>query len=371
MNGSLSSRFVGMERIIKLLLRYKNNIKIERIQREILTKIYNRNVVRRVIVFLVPGYDIVNGGIMSIASLCSETKKLKHIHSSEVFLCTIPGDPLLLRYTKFKNDHFVFSLPLLLSYFNKLEKIMIHIPEYAVTRFKEYWKREIERREPKFELHFNILLQNIKLLSSFEDIKALGRFGHVTCTTAHKQYTNSEIREKLGVPLHRFSVYISPEQYERRNFSEKKDIMVVSPDKSKYKKRILSSIKNGFSNLRIVIVKNIPYEKYKNLIAESKWVLTFGEGLDGYFVEGVFSGCIPFAVYNTDFFTPDFEDLPTIYPSYSIMVEKITKDLSILNNEKSFTAYNDILFNLCSKYYNYQEYLKNIERFYRGEYDFK
>src|SRR5437763_1394820 len=34
----------------------------------------------RVIIFLVPGYDRVDGGIMSIVSLADETEKLVHIH---------------------------------------------------------------------------------------------------------------------------------------------------------------------------------------------------------------------------------------------------------------------------------------------------
>src|SRR5665647_2900611 len=88
----------------------RNPIKIIKVRREqdnLLTKNFSPNT-KKLIVFLTPGYDIANGGIISISSIYEETIKLKHIHEAEVIICTIPGDPLLLKYTKFNNQNCIY-----------------------------------------------------------------------------------------------------------------------------------------------------------------------------------------------------------------------------------------------------------------------
>ena len=72
---------------------------------------------------------------MSIASLFEETKRLKQIHESESILCTYPSDPALLKYTKFESNNFLFDFSQVLTYFNNLDALIIHIPEHYIYRF--------------------------------------------------------------------------------------------------------------------------------------------------------------------------------------------------------------------------------------------
>src|SRR5438874_2081011 len=65
---------------------------------------------RRLIVFLTPGTNHPTGGALSIASLFQESRAMKHIHHAAVVLCTIPGDPSLLRYTWFKNRNYIADI---------------------------------------------------------------------------------------------------------------------------------------------------------------------------------------------------------------------------------------------------------------------
>jgi hypothetical protein len=58
------------------------------------------------------------------------------------------------------------------------------------------------------------------------------------------------------------------------------------------------------------------YQEYKATISKAKWALTFGEGLDGYFVEPIFSGDSSFSVYNPSFFIEDSWSLRTVYRDY-------------------------------------------------------
>ena len=81
--------------------RKRNPIKEVRVrlsQNKLIRENYTPDI-RKLIVFLTLGRDIINGGILSISSICEESTKLKHLHGAEVIMCTIPGEPSLLLYS--------------------------------------------------------------------------------------------------------------------------------------------------------------------------------------------------------------------------------------------------------------------------------
>lgn len=338
---------------------------------ELLKLNYDPNI-KKLIVFLTPGYDYVCGGILSISSMYNETQKLKDVHNSEVIICTLPGDPLLLKYTKFKNQNFMYGFSQVISYFKNLEKLIIHIPEEFTGQFNDNISKIDYLKLKKIkDLRINILIQNIESgLNSLKDIKTLSNhFENVTGTTAHEKYSNTEISEIFGFPLHKLSVYISPDQYNIKKYSEKENLMIVSPDKHPLKSRILKSINEELPDLKIQVIKGLTYEKFKEVISKAKWALTFGEGLDGYFIETIFSGGISFSVYNVDFFTEDFESLETLYNSYDELKSKIIVDIIRLDKKEPYTSYQSELYDICSKYYDYEAYIDNLKSFYMEKYN--
>jgi len=327
---------------------------------------------RKLIVFLTLGRDIVNGGILSISSICEESTKLKHLHEAEVIMCTIPGEPSLLKYTKFNNKNYIYRFSQVLSYFSDLQTLMIHIPEHFVGQFLgNLSERDFSRLEKIKEVHFNIMLQNIDLLSPPRCIEELKRLGKVTGTTAHERYSTLEIRNKLGFPLHKLSVFISPERYNKKEFNEKENLIIVSHDKHPQKSEILNLIARQLPQLRIQVVQDLSYEEFKRVISRARWTLTFGEGLDGYFIETIFSGGVSLAVYNSRFFTEDFKSLRTVYDSYETLSSRICVDMKELDNETAYTDYQNKQYDLCCKYYKYEEYIKNLELFYKGQYTYR
>jgi hypothetical protein len=218
--------------------------------------------------------------------------------------------------------------------------------------------------------HFNILLQSIEHVPAEKYVNILKKMGKVTCTTAHEKYSTLEIREKLGVPLHKLSTFVSPEKYAKTEYSMKENLMIVSPDVHPEKTGILRMIAERFPQIRIQLIKNMTYEEYKRVISRAKWALTFGEGLDGYFVETAFSGGISFSVYNPRFFTEDFRSLRTVYDNYDVLKERICNDIKYLDDKTVYAAYQKEQHELCHRYYRYEEYIKNIELFYREKYTF-
>lgn len=351
--------------------RWRNPIRVKivkAIQRERLMKHYCPTA-QRLIIFLAPAHDWVNGGILSINSIYDETCKLKQIHRAEVVMCTIPGGNLLLKYTKFRNQNFLYCFSDVLSYFQNCKELLIHIPESYAENFAEDYLTEERRQQKKLKcLHINILLQNIDLIPSREALKKLEVLGKVTCTTAHEAYSGHETEERIGCRIHKLSVWASPEQYLKRGYSEKNDLMVISHDQHELKSEVLGVIARRFPKLRLQVIRNISYEEYKTVISKAKWAITFGEGLDGYFIEPIFSGCIAFAVYNDRFFTEDFKTLETVYPNYETLIQNICSDLIELDNESSYTQYQSKQFELCAKYYDYNVYVDNVALFYSKYY---
>lgn len=341
--------------------------KIQNIQKELLNEYDSKE--GKLIIFLSPGKNTVNGGILSIASLYNETKKILK-KNYKILMCSLPGDPLLLKYTKFDNDIIIYSFSESIDHFEEIDEIILHIPEYGVKKFLENISPKTLYKIRKSNLKINILLQNIDYIPSKSYIKKLKTIGYVTCTTAHEKYSNQELRNLLEIPLHKLSVFITPEAYTKTDFEDKNNLMIISPDKHEKKSKILKKMTKELPQIKFEIIKNYTYEDYKKLIIRSKWAITFGEGLDGYFLENIFSGGISFSVYNPKFFTDDFKSLKTVYSSYEELNENIVKDLEDLNDKNKFKNYQSEQYVLCSKYYSYERYIENLERYYNNDYTF-
>ncbi len=372
-----------LKKIIRFVY-YKNErkkvfreIKIKKKQNKLIKQLYKPNI-ENLIVFIVDGAnwftgkDTISGGILSIASIYEESKKLKDIHHSEVIMLTHKKAHLLLKHTQFDNDITIFRFEQLFFYFKNLKKVIIHIPEYLVPTMNIQFEKKKELLASVNNLHINILNQNILMMRSVEEVAKLKQLSsHVTQTTAHDNYSTKAVRDKYAIPLHKLSVFGSSEKYKFIPFEKKQNLMIVSPDEMPEKEQILNKIKQSIPNLKIQIIKNLTYRQYLETISRAKFALTFGEGLDFYFLETVFSGGVGFAVYNKDFFTKQFETLSMIYASYQQMGNQLVKDLLSLQETESFTQVNNEQFKLCKKLYKYDEYIENIANFYRGNYLFK
>jgi hypothetical protein len=321
----------------------------------------------RLMLFLVPGRDGVNGGILSLISLAEESAKLKAQHGASVFVCTVPGDPPLLRYTKFTNTTQIVDLELLFRSVRKDAQVLVHIPEIFVQRFARSI-RSLTCTFPGFSWQFNILLQNIDNIPENSLVRELSEFGVTTCTTAHKAYANEKTEELLGCPVYHFSVWISPEKYQRKSFAEKENLVVISPDKHPLRKEVLAALAEQMPDYRFQVIKNMTYEEYKKVISEAKFSLTFGEGLDGYLVEPVFSGAIGAAVYNDRFFTDDMRTLPFIYRSMEELQARLASDALAVDKAELFWRTHLSQFEKLAAYYSQESYLANLIRFYQEQF---
>jgi hypothetical protein len=356
-------------------LSYRNTIGVHRHNLKLRTarNVFTRAAAfrtKRLIVFLTPGHDYPAGGILSIAALYRETNALRELHRSRVSLCTIPYQPPLLKYTWFKNRNYLLDLEALLMRCHHLDFLQLHIPELVVNQTAA-WLESTGRAllQNIREVHLNVMLQNIDLFQG-HNIQALLPFGKVTCTTAHEAYTNRSTRDSLGVPLHRLSCCNGPELYSPVDYRDKESLLLVSNDEHPRKNQILKLVEEGLPNLTIQIIQNLSYEEYQKLIRRAKWSLTFGEGLDGYFVDQVFTGGVAFAVFNERFFTPPFASLENVYPTWEKLSDRLVADLQRLDEPTAYERCRRQTSDLLSELYSTERFRENLRLFYRGEYTF-
>jgi hypothetical protein len=325
---------------------------------------------KRLIVFLTPGYEMRTGGVMAIASFYRESIALRHIHGARVALCTVPGDPPFFKYSWFENHNYILDLESVLKGCTELDYLLIHIPAYTVDRVLDWLTSvSVTLLSKVRELHLNVLFMNVENIQG-KNVSGLKRFGKVTCTTAHEAYTNAATREAMGVPLHRLSVCIGPECYPLSGYQKKEPLLIVSPDWHPLKDKVLHHIAQAYPGLTIKVIGDLSYGDYTSLIRRAKWSLTFGEGLDGYFAEPVFSGGVSFAVFNDRYFTPQFSNLETVYPSWEILFEKITEDIKRLDEPVAYNRCWQQAYDLLCGLYSTERFRENLRMFYRGEYTF-
>lgn len=307
---------------------------------------------------------------MAIALMYQESLAMQEVHNASVAICNTPGDPTLLKYSWFKNSRYMLDLETVLRRCVSIDYLLLHIPDYEVNQVSE-WLSSASRGllQKVRELHLNVMIFNIDMIKG-QDVAGLTRFGKVTCITAHEAYSNQETRSAIGVPLHKMAICTGAEFYSRAEYKDKESILIVSADPHPLREVVLDKIAKELPNLIIRVIQDLTYEDYKRLIRRAKWSLTFGEGLDGYFTEPVFSGGISFAVFNPRFFTPGFAQLETVYPSWTALVDRIADDIQRLDEPAIYNRCWRQAYDLVNDNFSTDRFRENLRMFYRGDYTF-
>jgi len=322
---------------------------------------------RKLVWFLVPSWHVHGGGVMSICHFHAETQKLLGGRDVAVVASTYPNAPVLKKYTAFANSMDIFSFAEVVINFKTVEHVILQIPEYFCKDFLS----ELSPSEHLFldtipRLHVNIMLQNIDQCKP-EDIQPLRTLtNEITCTTAHDRYSTEEQSTRFGIPLHKLSIFV--DEYEQRPWTEKQDIMVLSPDQHPLRGRVIDIIKKGLPSVELITVENMSYESYRSLIARAKWSLTFGEGLDFYFAEMAWTGGVPFAVYNDRFFMPQFRGLSTVYDTWDDLQTWIVGDILKLDHDEVYHTAGEPIRDVLNEFYSCEKYRDNISLFYNEKY---
>ena len=333
----------------------------------------NLSQAERIIIFLVPSKDIVNGGIMSIFSLHQATIKNHDVHQSLTILATFPNIQYMPLFTKFNNTEIVVPFRSALRSMSQVKQLTIHVPEFYVAKFLSDLSSGEKRKIRQIHSStVNILNQNMEIMPLAKKIDPYrSLFKEITCTTAHKQYCTLANRKLYNIPFHHFSAQNLFSVYKKLNYAGKKNLLIYSPDSTPLKSAVLKKIQATFPDLEMLEIRNITYSEYLDHCSSAKWSLSFGEGLDSYFIAPIRCGGCSFAAYNETFFTSDFQSLETVFDSYDDMLGKICETIAELDHPQAYEAMNQVLLNTINNHYSLDEYYENVKQYYLKNYTFK
>jgi hypothetical protein len=327
---------------------------------------------KRLIVFFVPPQKIISGGILSIFSVCSISREFYNIHKAKVIICVYPGYKSYKKNDLFSNSEDIHSFDEVMSW-GTPEYLQIHLPEYASTEVFNLLSPHRKFLQSINDLHVNIMNQNVTLMPSpLEIANWFELTPKVTQTTAHDRYATQKLTDKYNLPTHHLSTYLDPKQYSSRTFNEKENIILLSPDEIKERGAIVKKLAKELPEYKLITVKNLRYEDYKDFASRAKFTITFGEGFDGYFLETCFSGGVAFAVYNDDFFpSKTFSKFENTYDSYANMQKNICNDINFLNYRALYKKIVQKNFDEISKFYSFSTYKNNLKEFYLNHFTLK
>lgn len=372
-NKHIIYRILGIKFSVKntnFYKQFKDAIKIQ--DAYDLTELKNT---KKLILFLIPSPDsaMINGGIMSIFSLCETSREINP--DATCIISTFPNK----KYTYAKNDKFlnnesIYRFSQIVDNAKNLEEMILHIPEYYADDFyNDLTERDIEYLKSIKNLHINIMNQNIELMPEPEKLRDLYKLtNNITQTLAHDRYATQEVCDKWQIPTHLFSVNIDLSKYKSYSFDEKEKIIVLSPDCNENKEKIVKKLEKELPDWKLITVNNMTFTEYMDLISRAFFTITFGEGMDGYFGQPQYVNSVGFAVYNDEFFpNNNWKNFENVYASYDEMYENIVADVKKYsqNKEKYEKIIKDFI-NENSKLYQISKFYDNLKRFYKKEYDF-
>ncbi len=363
----ITVKFLGIKLCVKNKQKVLDAIKIQNSYD--LSNIKNT---KKMIVFFIPPNNDINGGIMSIFSICKYSREI--CPDAQCVITTFPSKVTYAHNTFFKNDEKIYRWEQIVNNAKNVKDLIIHIPEY----FSDKFSTALTNKDFKFlkqieNVQINILNQNIELMPKPENIKGLYKItNNVTQTIAHDRYATQEVCDKWQIPTHFLSVHIDTSGYRSYAFEEKQKIIVLSPDEAPYKEAIVKKLKQELPDFKLITVENMPFDEYMDLIAKAYFTITFGEGMDGYFSQPITVESLSFAIYNTKFF-PDnsWTKLKNIYINSTDMLANLTQDLKnyLSNKEDYFNSINAVK----DKYdglYSSSKIFNNLELFYKNKFTF-
>lgn len=327
---------------------------------------------KELIVLFIPNIKMITGGIQSIYSICKYSREI--CPNAVCVISTIPGKYTYSHNNLFKNDEKIYRWEQIANNIHNAKKVILHVPEYCSGKFyKSLKKDEIEALKGIDDLQVNILNQNIELMPEPKKLKDLYKLtDNITQTIGHHRYATQEVCDKWQMPTHFLSVHIDISSYKSYPFEEKEKIIVLSPDEAPYKQVIVEKLKKELPEFKLVTVENMSFDEYMDLIAKSYFTITFGEGMDGYFLQPVSVGSIGLAVYNERFFPDEsWKEFDNVFATREEIIENITVYCKNLytNKNKYYSVIHELV-EKCHQIYSFNNYKDNLKQLYSKNYNF-
>ncbi|MGA8529543.1 MAG: hypothetical protein WB622_07505, partial [Acidobacteriaceae bacterium] len=137
---------------------------------------------------------------------------------------------------------------------------------------------------------------------------------------------------------------------------------------SEWREPVLSLIGRELPQFRIQVVSKMPFEEYLGLAQKAKFSLTFGEGMDDYFIGTFLRGGIGFAVYNSQFFTADFHGFRTVYSDWGTLMHQLISDVRYLDQKDAYESSNAPVRARLETIWSARKTEEHLRAYYKGKF---
>lgn len=279
----------------------------------------------KLVIILFPAHPLrIAGGLFVLLNLAKDTREILAPHGYEVLVVYPPRWPGLPTYPYYPGSERIYTFAQAMRLFPAPDMLYIHVPDcMAADVFKNPATPEGRWLRSARNLHINICNQNSELMPRPDQIAHLRALPAILSqSVAHEANDTQENADRWGMPLRYLGAYYGSE-YKYRTHAEKENIIAYSPDLNPHMPEILATLRRRFSGFRFYRLSGIPYVTYLDAISRSKYIISFGEGWDGYFWEPFFCGSISCCVKNLNFFPADYNNFQRrIYNSYDDLQNK-------------------------------------------------
>ena len=324
------------------------------------------------------------GGQMSLFTLCKYSKEIFR-EDIPVVMCTMPGNDTYFHNDWFDNDIDILRWAQIRKIIQNKDRVILHIPEVCLFLpevQKEFFYLRLKNKD--FEvfktinnMHINILNQNIELMPDSNILDKLKSITtNITQSVAHSRYCTQEVADKWKFPVTLFSGFIELPRVKRINLAKKEYLILFSadlpPQGLRFKEYLITKLQRELPEYTIERIYGVKFENYAKLVAKASFVISFGEGFDGYFNNSALLGTVGFSVYNEDFFPdPKWKNYPNVYTNFNEMLEKIVDDIKRLQrNEEEYYAIVRKHETELMKLYSKEKTIEKLKQFYSGIYDY-
>jgi FkbM family methyltransferase len=159
-------------------------------------------------------------------------------------------------------------------------------------------------------------------------------------------------------------------------FSEKEKIVLLSDDpitndpSGLSRDYVVQMLKARMPEFEFITIKNMALDDYLDLASRAMFSITFGEGMDGYYIEPILAGAISFAVYNSTFFPTEFKNHPGIFQDWNSVVSRLPEIVNNLLDAVSYDTTSQFLRENLGEIYSETRSTTELLKLIGGEADF-
>lgn len=331
--------------------------------------------VDRLHVFFNISRDMIGGGMLSIERFTRLSNDFFSDNgNTKTIMSGLPLSCPPLHYSMFKTALPMVHFDWICTHTNPKE-IVLFIPEGFVAQFlEETSSAHIDWILSRAHVKCVILNQNNDLMPKPTDFRAglESLTKDITISTAHKRYCTQQLANDYMYDVTLLTPLLP--DMAQLSFEEKDDVILVSPDplashvEETTKEKILDQIAARFPHLKQKVVENMSLAKYLDLASRAKYSITFGEGLDGYFIEPVLAKGVAFSVFNGTFFPSSFRKLSSICPDWESFADFVCYHIEHTDkNSLAYRSLSDAAAKEISKLYSLEITLSNMRNLLHGE----